>query len=93
MEEFVPSTIPWLSEDSRYHDGVEIGALLTVFRMSNPVLLKAKIRAGNEDQLRVLSPGLGYHFNVDARDEEWAYITMTSRVSVEEMDEDDPGDG
>lgn len=83
MEKFVPDGITWLSEDEKYLNGIEIGAILMLCHLSTTPLIKAKVRAWNEDQLRVAAPAVGYHFNVDTRDEDWCYVTLSIRTPVE----------
>lgn len=78
MQDFISEDIPWLAEDRRYQDGIELGAILMVCKLNPSSIIKAKIRWGNEDQLRIAAPRLGYKFECVSREEDWAHVKLTA---------------
>lgn len=89
MTELFPEAIPWLSQDEKYLNGVEVGALLMLCKVGAP-LIKMKIHGINEDQIRVGAGFIGYHVCVDHRDEQWTTLTLAVKSQPQaESDEDE----
>lgn len=79
-----PDTIPWLSQDEKFMNGVECGALLMLCQMGAP-LVKLKIHSINEDQIRTGASAMNYHVMVDKREGEWVFLTLATKTDFQEM--------
>lgn len=87
MSDLFPDDIPWLSQDQKYLDGVEVGALLMLCKIGAP-MVKMKIHPINEDQIRVGASHMGYHVCVDHRDQDWTTLTLAVKSVATEEDDD-----
>lgn len=88
LAEIFPDTMPWLTQDVKYLNGVEVGAMLMLCKIGAP-LIKMKIHPINEDQIRVGAIHIGYHVCVDHRDAEWTTLTLAAKSPAPEAEDDE----
>jgi hypothetical protein len=83
MTDLFPDDLPWLSTDTTFLNGVEVGAMLILCQLGAP-MIKMRVHSINEDQIRVGASYSGYHVNIDKRDKDWAYLTLVAKGVPEE---------